>query len=91
VFAALPYCLVLVQAGFVLSLASMSARPVLFEVSRPITAALLIWTVGCMFLIGKAALAGLRAGTAPGMILSRMRAEIGGGGSCSKPCAMRCS
>lgn len=52
-FPTLRYWLVAVQAVFVLALAAISARPVPFEFSRPMTAALIIWLAGFIFLIGR--------------------------------------
>jgi len=52
-FPTLRYWLVAVQALFVLSLAAISARPIPFEYSRPMGAAMMIWSVGLLFLIGR--------------------------------------
>lgn len=54
-FPTLRYWLVAVQAAFVLSLAAISSRPVPFEYSRPIGAALIIWGVGFLFLLVRTA------------------------------------
>ena len=54
-FSTLRYWLVAVQAAFVLSLAAISSRPIPFEFSRPMAAALIIWSVGLLFLMGRTA------------------------------------
>lgn len=55
-FPTLRYWLVAVQAAFVLSLAAISSRPIPFEFSRPMAAALMIWSVGLLFLMGRTAI-----------------------------------
>jgi hypothetical protein len=52
-FPTLRYWLVAAQAAFVLSLAAISSRPIPFEYSRPMGAALMIWSVGFLFLVGR--------------------------------------
>jgi hypothetical protein len=52
-FPTLRYWLVGLQAAFVLSLAAISSRPVPFAFARPMSAALMIWAVGLLFLVGR--------------------------------------
>ena len=52
-FPTLRYWLVAVQAIFVLSLAAISARPIPFEFSRPMSAALMIWAAGFFYLLAR--------------------------------------
>ena len=59
-FPTLRYWLVAVQAAFVLSLAAISSRPIPFEYSRPMGAALMIWSVGFIFLLGRTAVSSVR-------------------------------
>ena len=74
-FPTLRYWLVAVQAVFVLSLAAISARPIPFEYSRPITAALLIWSAGFLFLLGRTLLFQTRADRPLTSFLTGVRAE----------------
>lgn len=60
------------QAGFVLTLAVFSSRPIPFEFSRPLMAALAIWIAGLTLLVVRAGLDGLRAGGD----LGKMRASL---------------
>ena len=60
-FPTLRYWLVAAQAAFVLSLAATSSRPIPFEYSRPMGAALMIWSVGFLFLAGRTLLFETRA------------------------------
>ena len=64
-FPTLRYWLVAAQAVFVLSLAAVSARPVPFELTRPMAAALIIWSVGFVFLLGRSILAAAVRGDGP--------------------------
>jgi hypothetical protein len=60
-FPTLRYWLVGVQAAFVLSLAAVSSRPIPFAFSRPMSAALMIWAVGLLFLAGRTLVLDTRA------------------------------
>lgn len=75
-FRILRYWIVLVQALFVLALAANSAEPVRFELSRPITAALMIWSVGCIVLLGRTMAATLRTHAPPAAFVAHVRAEL---------------
>src|SRR5262245_75066 len=59
-FPTLRYWLVAVQAIFVLGLAAVSARPIPFEFSRPMIAALLIWSIGFLFLFVRTSITSFR-------------------------------
>lgn len=59
-FPTLRYWLVAVQAVFVLGLAAISSRPIPFEFSRPMIAALMIWLVGFLFLLARTAFSSVR-------------------------------
>ena len=56
----LRYWLVAVQAVFVLGLAAISSRPIPFEFSRPMIAALMIWAAGFLFLLVRTAISSVR-------------------------------
>lgn len=60
-FPTLRYWLVAAQAAFVLSLAAISSRPIPFEYSRPMGAALMIWSAGFLFLLVRTAMFETRA------------------------------
>lgn len=60
-YSKLRYWLVAVQALFVLSLAAISSRPIPFEFSRPMGAALMIWSVGFLYLLGRTLFAAVRS------------------------------
>jgi hypothetical protein len=75
-FPTLRYWLVAVQALFVLSLAAVSSRPVPFEFSRPLAAALLIWGVGFLFLLTRTAITSTRIDRPLSSIARGMRAEL---------------
>lgn len=60
-YPALRYWLVAVQAVFVLSLAAISSRPIPFEFSRPMGAALMIWSVGFLYLLARTFIAAIRS------------------------------
>jgi hypothetical protein len=59
-FPSLRYWLVAVQASFVLALAAISSRPIPFEFSRPMIAALTIWLIGFLFLASRTAISSVR-------------------------------
>jgi len=60
-YPALRYWLVAAQAVFVFALAAISARPIPFEFSRPMGAALMVWSVGYLFLLVRIFIAALRS------------------------------
>jgi hypothetical protein len=72
---ALRYWLVAVQAVFVLSLAAISARPIPFEFSRPMSAALMIWAAGFFYLLARVFLAARRDKAPFPSFIERVRAE----------------
>jgi hypothetical protein len=74
-FAALRYWLVAVQAVFVLSLATISARPIPFEFSRPMSAALMIWAAGFFYLLARVFVAAKRERIPLAGYRERVRAE----------------
>lgn len=57
----LTYWLLAVQAAFVLTLAAVSARPIPFEFSRPMGAAMMIWSVGAYYFVIRNGLLSLKA------------------------------
>lgn len=59
---ALRFWLVAFQALFVLSLAAISTRHIPFVFTRPMMAALIIWLVGCLFLLLRTKIAARGAG-----------------------------
>lgn len=59
-FPTLRYWLVAVQALFVLGLAAISSRPIPFEFSRPMIAALMIWSIGFVFLLIRTSISSLK-------------------------------
>jgi hypothetical protein len=73
----LRYWLVAVQALFVLSLAAISSRPIPFEFSRPMGAALMIWSVGFLFLLARIFVGALRAKSPFHAFFENVRAEYG--------------
>ena len=73
----LRYWLVAAQALFVLSLAAISSRPIPFEFSRPMAAALMIWSVGLLFLIGRVAFAAGRSREPVRAFRVKFRGELG--------------
>jgi hypothetical protein len=75
-FPTLRYWLVAVQAAFVLALAAISSRPVPFEYSRPIGAALIIWCVGLTYLLCRTALTSTEIGRPLTSIARGMKAEL---------------
>ena len=76
-FPTLRYWLVLAQALFVLALAAISAQPVQFELSRPLSAALMIWAVGSLWLLGRTIPAALRTNDPVHAFFVHIRAEAG--------------
>ena len=75
-FPTLRYWLVAVQAAFVLSLAAISSRPIPFEFSRPMAAALIIWSVGFLFLLVRTSISSARIDRPLSSIAQGMRAEL---------------
>jgi hypothetical protein len=73
----LRYWLVAAQALFVLSLAAVSSRPIPFEFSRPMGAALMIWSVGFIFLLVRTAIAAGRSKEPARAFLVNIRWEMG--------------
>jgi len=73
----LRYWLVAVQALFVLSLAAISSRPVPFEYSRPMGAALMIWLVGFLFLAVRTLIFETRADRPITSFAAGIKAEAG--------------
>src|SRR5262245_18652063 len=76
-FPSLRYWLVAVQAVFVLGLAAVSSRPIPFEFSRPMIAALKIWSVGLLFLIVRTMIFSTRIDRPLTSFLMGMKAEAG--------------
>ena len=76
-FPTLRYWLVAAQAAFVLSLAAISTRPIPFEYSRPMTAAVLIWSVGLLFLAGRTLIFDTRADRPVTSFLAGIKAQAG--------------
>jgi hypothetical protein len=72
----LRYWLVAVQAVFVLALAAVSARPIPFEYSRPLTAALMIWWVGLLFLACRTAIVGVKPDRPLTSLMLSLRGEL---------------
>ena len=56
----LRYWLVAVQAAFVMALAAVAARPIPFELTRPMVAALIVWAVGLSLLVVRTAKTSMR-------------------------------
>ena len=75
-FPTLRYWLVAVQAAFVLSLAAISSRPIPFEFSRPMAAALMIWSAGLLFLIVRTAVSSTQIDRPLSSIAKGMKAEL---------------
>lgn len=76
-YPALRYWLVAVQAVFVVSLALISARPIPFEFSRPMGAAMMIWSVGFLYLLARIFIAALRENSPFHAFFEKARAEYG--------------
>ncbi len=74
---ALRYWLVAAQALFVLSLAAISARPIPFEFSRPMGAAMMIWSVGFLFLLARTLVAAFRSADPLDAFFRHFRTEYG--------------
>ena len=74
-FPTLRYWLVAVQAVFVLALAAIASRPVPFEYSRPIGAALIIWVVGLLFLMVRTMVTSVRIDRPLSSFAMGMKAE----------------
>jgi hypothetical protein len=73
----LRYWLVAIQAVFVLALAGISARPIPFEFSRPMGAALTIWSVGFLFLLARNLFVAFRSTGPVVAFFENMKAEFG--------------
>jgi len=73
----LRYWLVALQAVFVLALAGISARPIPFEFSRPMGAALMIWSVGFLFLLARNLFVAIRSNGPIVAFFEGMKAESG--------------
>jgi len=76
-FPTLRYWLVAVQAVFVLALAAISTRPIPFEYSRPIGAAVIIWVVGLMFLMIRTMFTSVRIDRPLSSFAAGLKAERG--------------
>lgn len=76
-FPTLRYWLVAVQAVFVLALAAVSTRPIPFEYSRPIGAALIVWAVGLLFLMVRTMFSSVRIDRPLSSFAVAMKAERG--------------
>ena len=74
-FPALRYWLVAVQAVFVVSLALISSHPIPFEFSRPMGAAMMIWSVGFLYLLVRVFIAALREESPFHAFFEKVRAE----------------
>ena len=60
-YPSLRYWLVAAQAAFVLMLAAISSRPIPFEFSRPMGAAMMIWSAGFLFLLVRTLITAVRS------------------------------
>lgn len=76
-FPTLRYWLVAVQAVFVLALAAVSSRPIPFEFSRPMAAAMLVWFVGFLFLLVRTAIRSMRVDRPLSSLAIGMKEEAG--------------
>ena len=76
-FPTLRYWLVAVQAVFVLALAAVASRPIPFEYSRPIGAALIIWVVGLVFLVVRTIFTSVRIDRPLSSFAMALKAERG--------------
>jgi len=76
-FPTLRYWLVAVQALFVLALAAVSSRPIPFEYSRPMGAALIIWGAGLLFLMVRTMFTSTRIDRPLSSFALAMKAERG--------------
>jgi hypothetical protein len=74
---AIRYWLVAAQAVFVLSLAAISSRPIPFEFSRPMGAALMIWSVGFLYLLGRTLFVAVRSAGPVEVFFENIKAEFG--------------
>ena len=74
---ALRYWLVGFQALFVVTLALVSSHPIPFEFSRPMGAAMMIWSVGILFLIARTMFAAFRTDNPNEAFFEGIKAEIG--------------
>jgi PAP2 superfamily len=74
---ALRYWLVGFQALFVVTLALVSSHPIPFEFSRPMGAAMMIWSVGILFLIARTMFAAFRADNPNEAFFEGIKSEIG--------------
>jgi hypothetical protein len=74
---ALRYWLVGFQALFVVTLALISSHPIPFEFSRPMGAAMMIWSVGILFLIARTMFAAFRTDNPNEAFFEGIKAEIG--------------
>ena len=73
---AIRYWLVAAQAVFVLSLAAISSRPIPFEFSRPMGAALMIWSVGFLYLLGRTLFVAVRSAGPVEVFFENIKAVI---------------
>lgn len=76
-FPTLRYWLVAAQAMFVLSLATISARPIPFEYARPMAAAFIVWGVGFLFLASRTLIFETRAQRPVTSFIVGIKAEAG--------------
>jgi hypothetical protein len=74
---ALRYWLVGFQALFVVTLALVSSHPIPFEFSRPMGAAMMIWSFGILFLIVRTMIAAFRTDNANEAFFEGIKAEVG--------------